>query len=125
MWLIRGGGMNTDKIYIAGPMQGIKDFNFPAFDFAATEWRDAGWEVFSPAERDRDVHGEDMNISPCGELEDIEHTGFDLRQALAADLEWIAMNATAIYMLRGWENSKGARAEHALAVALSLEIFYE
>jgi hypothetical protein len=31
----------------------------------------------------------------------------------------------AIYMLRGWESSKGARAEHAVAVWLGLEIIYQ
>ena len=30
-----------------------------------------------------------------------------------------------IYMLRGWENSKGARAEHALANWIGLEIIYQ
>ena len=50
--------------------------------------------------------------------------GFNLREALADDCEYICRNATAIALLPGWENSKGARAEHALAVALGLECIY-
>jgi hypothetical protein len=28
-------------------------------------------------------------------------------------------------MMTGWESSKGAKAEHALAKALALEVYYE
>lgn len=38
------------RVYIAGPMTGLPDFNFPAFHAAAAAWRAAGWEVFNPAE---------------------------------------------------------------------------
>jgi hypothetical protein len=114
-----------NKIYIAGPMQGIKDFNFPAFHDAAETWRVRGWEVFSPAERDIEAHGEAVANAPTGQLEEIKDTGFNLREALAADAQWIAREADAIFMLSGWENSKGAQAEWALARALGLDIFYQ
>jgi hypothetical protein len=35
------------------------------------------------------------------------------------------IDSDAIYMLRGWEQSKGARAEHAVAVWIGLEIIYQ
>lgn len=38
------------RVYIAGPMTGHPDWNFPAFHEAAAAWRDAGWEVENPAE---------------------------------------------------------------------------
>lgn len=38
------------KIYIAGPMTGRPEFNFPAFHAAAAEWRKCGWAVHNPAE---------------------------------------------------------------------------
>jgi nucleoside 2-deoxyribosyltransferase len=38
------------KVYIAGPMTGLPEDNFPAFHAAAAAWRAAGWEVLNPAE---------------------------------------------------------------------------
>jgi hypothetical protein len=97
------------KIYVAGPMRGIPEFNFPSFN---------------PAERDNERHGKDIslgNVEGCEDKAAKEH-GFNLRDALADDLEFICKHADAIAMLPGWENSKGANAERATAVALGLEI---
>lgn len=112
---------NGQKVYVAGPMRGIEDFNFPAFDAAAYELRKAGgYFVFNPAERDREVHGPDVNKSPTGDFADTPE--FDLRSALADDLNWICRNADIVVVLPGWENSKGARAEVATAETLGLEV---
>lgn len=114
-------------IYIAGPMRGIPEFNFPAFAKAAAYLRSHGWKVFSPAEKDIEVHGKDIskgNAEGSEEVATKEH-GFDLRRALDDDTTWICRNATAIYMLHGWQNSKGAIAEKALADALGLLVYYE
>jgi hypothetical protein len=108
------------KVYVAGPMRGIPDFNFPAFDAAAARLRALGLTVCNPSERDREEHGDDVGKSATGNLDDIAHTGFDLRATLSWDLSWIARNADAIAVLDGWENSSGARAEVALAHALGL-----
>ena len=110
------------KVYLAGPMRGIPEFNFPAFHKAAAMLREARYTVFNPAERDEAAHGKGVNASPTGDLKDIAHTGFSLREALAADTEFICKEADAIALLPGWENSKGARAELALAEALGLEV---
>ncbi len=45
-------------IYIAGPMSGYPQYNFPAFDEARDELRENGWQVVSPADMDRE-HGLD------------------------------------------------------------------
>lgn len=108
------------KVYVAGPMRGLPQFNFPAFDAAAAKLRTMGHEVFNPADHDRAQHGEAVNDSATGDLADIAHTGFDLRTALAADLAWIAEHADAIALLPGWQLSKGAQAEAALGRALGL-----
>jgi hypothetical protein len=115
------------KIYVAGPMRGKPDFNFPAFDRAATFLRRLGHTVFNPADRDRDVLG-DAYKGDQAEREAAVKAGVDLREALAADLKWIAEEADGIWMLEGWEMSPGARAEHALATALTsvgFRIFYD
>ena len=107
------------KIYLAGPMRGYENFNFPAFDFAAAKLRQDGHEVFSPAERDRLIHGPKLENNKTGDEVEAEKTvGFSLRDALAVDTDWIARNADAIALLPGWEKSSGAQAELALAKAL-------
>ena len=113
------------KIYISGKMSGVPNFNFPAFDAAASLLRLQGHEVFNPAEKDRDRLGVDFGQKFDGNLQKAMKNGFSLRDALALDCEWICKQADAIYMLKGWEDSGGARAEHALAHALRLEFIYE
>jgi|SRR5690606_8900214 hypothetical protein len=115
------------KVYLAGPMSGYPEFNFPAFHAAAAKLRADGYFVFNPAERDIERHnGIDIskgNAAGCQELAAKEH-GFSLRDALADDTWWICKEADAIAMLPGWEKSKGANAELALAKALGHEIIY-
>jgi hypothetical protein len=110
------------KIYIAGPMRGIKEFNFPAFYAAEEKLRALGYETFNPARRDEEKYGSGVRNSERGLLSDITSTGLDLREALGADTAWISKEADAICMLPNWEYSKGARAENALANALGLEV---
>lgn len=112
------------KIYVAGPMRGIPEFNFPAFNAAADRLRAEGHSVFNPAERDNERHGTDIskgNFEGCEEKAAKEH-GFNLREALGADLAYICGEADAIAMLPGWEHSKGAQAERATAIALGLKV---
>lgn len=106
-------------------MRGIPEFNFPAFNAAAAKLRAEGHVVFNPAERDIERHnGVDIskgNTAGC-EKQAAQQHGFDLRVALAEDLAWICGEAEGIALLPGWENSKGARAEHATATALGLRV---
>lgn len=115
------------KIYVAGPMRGYPEFNFPAF-YDAAEWlRAKGYEVFNPAESDNEKHGVDIskgNAEGSEALAASQH-GFTLREALGRDADFITQHADAIYMLTGWEKSTGAQAEWALARAMGLMIFYQ
>jgi nucleoside 2-deoxyribosyltransferase len=113
------------KIYLAGPMRGYPNFNFPAFDKGAEILRNLGFEVFSPAERDRDVHGTALENNATGDEDKAakEH-GFSLREALGADTAWICKHADAIALLPNWDRSKGAKAELALANALGLKTMW-
>jgi len=114
------------KIYISGPMSDMPYFNFPAFDAAAARLRAAGHDVFNPAEKDREKHGDNFaNISTIGSLEEVTKHGFNLGDALAEDCRWICKEAEAIYMLHGWEGSSGAKMEHLLARCMRLKFFYE
>ncbi len=112
------------KIYVAGPMRGIADFNFPAFMSAAERLRADGHEVFNPAERDIEAHGPEVAYgNPTGDLSIAEKDhGFNLREALGDDLAFICKQADAVALLPGWENSKGATAERAVGIALGLQI---
>lgn len=113
------------KIYVAGPMRGIPEFNFPAFHAATARLRAEGHEVFNPAERDIEHHGVDIskgNAAGCEDLAAKQH-GFNLREALKDDLEFICLHADAVAVLPGWEKSKGAQAEVATAHALGLRVF--
>lgn len=90
------------RIYIAGPMSGLPDFNYPAFDRRAAELRALGWIVENPAENP---------VPPCGSW-----AGY-MRMALCQ-----LATCTHIHMLPGWEQSKGARLEWHIAEALGLEV---
>lgn len=114
------------KIYVAGPMRGIPEFNFPAFHAAAAKLRAAGHHVFNPAERDIEHHGVDISKGNVTGDEAVaaEQHGFNLREALRDDLEFICLHADAIALLPGWHASRGAAAELATAVALGLRVIH-
>jgi len=108
------------KYYIAGPMRGYPEFNFPEFHKAARILRRVGCEVFNPAERDEAEGFDPTGLQ--GTMDELKKLKFDLREALKVDLGWICDHATHLYMLRGWSDSSGARAEYALGKALGLTI---
>ena len=112
------------KLYLAGPMRGIPEFNFPAFHAGAKRLRSAGHIIFCAAERDIEKTGVDIskgNAAGDNDLAEKQH-GFNLREALRDDLVFICMEADGIALLPGWENSKGAVAERATAIALGLRV---
>ncbi len=93
------------KLYLAGPMSGYKDLNFPAFHEAAAKLRAKGHMVFNPAETD------------FGRPEkEVTH-----REALAVDLVWICHHAEGMALLPGWRLSKGAQAEFGVALAIGMD----
>lgn len=105
-------------VYIAGPMSGIDEYNAPAFHAAQSyfEAMDLPREnIFNP------IISEESVMVQNGLL----HGQEAYRVCLRADLDWICDHATTMYMLKGWENSPGARTEHALACALKIDILYQ
>ncbi len=107
------------RLYLAGPMRGRPHFNFPAFETATKLLRDAGYEVWSPAERDLSI-----GFNPLGMTgrEDLAEKGFSLRDALGDDLHVVCSWAEGLAMLPDWALSSGAVAEAHTANALSLPI---
>lgn len=94
----------TKRIYIAGPMTGYEDHNFPAFNAAAHRFRQAGWEVANPAEN-------------FGGRTDLPRESY-----LRADMIMLAQ-CDAIALLPDWERSAGATLETVLASELGLQFF--
>lgn len=106
--------------YIAGPMRGYPDFNFPAFFEAEGVMRDRGFHTFNPAQKDQDVGFDPKGMD--GSLEDLVTADFDLNEALSWDTQRIIHDCDTLVLLDGWEQSSGAKAEYALARALSLTV---
>lgn len=92
------------KIYIAGPMTGMPDLNFPAFHGEACWLRAMGNEVVNPAE---------INADSSAKWED----------CMRADIAQL-VTCGRIHMLSGWEKSRGATLEHHIAVSLGMEITF-
>lgn len=118
------GSMN---VYLAGPMRGYKDFNFPAFFEAANKLREDGHTVFNPAERDTKEYGSERLKTETGNEEEVAKNlgkeGLSLaRECFLADTTFICSQADAIYLLSGWQKSRGAIAERALGEAIGLKI---
>lgn len=90
------------RTYIAGPMTGIKDFNFPLFHETARKLRERGHIVVNPAE-----------INP--------DTAMSWEECMKADIKAL-VDCDAVYMLEGWKNSKGATLEHHIACRLGLDV---
>ena len=117
----------NNKIYIAGPMTGYKNFNFDAFNEAAAILRDAGWTVFNPAEKESEK-GLDDEARLTGDAAAAIEKGFDFREVYLWDVAKV-IESGAILMLEGWEKSAGAVGEISVAKAVQrhypdYQIFY-
>lgn len=89
------------KLYLAGPMTGLPDLNFPAFHAEAARLRALGHVVINPAE---------INSDPNAKWLDCMRA--DIAQLVTCD---------SIAMLDGWTASRGARLEHHIGLELGLQ----
>ncbi|MDE9773717.1 DUF4406 domain-containing protein [Pseudomonas aeruginosa] len=92
------------RIYIAGPMTGYKDCNFPAFNAQAEALRGLGYHVENPAD-----HG----VVDGAEWQD--YLRYDISRLSTCE---------AIFLLPGWSKSKGAALEVYIAKALGMTFIH-
>ena len=112
------------RVYLAGPMTGYPAFNYPAFDKAATDLRERGHDVQSPAEMDDPALRAIIVQSPDGDLKALQaQTGEGYGNFLARDIQIVASDAIeAVVVLPGWERSRGATLEVHVAKELGKPI---
>lgn len=91
------------KIYISGKISGTHDY-LERFKKAEDILKADGWQVINPAA-----------------IGDLLPKNTTYKQYMQLDLMLLSM-CDAIYMINGWENSEGAKAEHQYAEALGLVI---
>ncbi len=99
------------KVYLAGPMRGYDEYNFPRFREAAAQLREAGYEVLSPAEMDEELDGFDGTT---------EWTS-TIKEAMMRDLPAV-LSCDAVVVLEGWEKSQGATIETSVAKMVGMPI---
>jgi hypothetical protein len=92
-----------DAVYLSGPMTGLPDFNRPAFHAAAAALRAQGYVVINPAE---------VDLGPAA-------TWVDYMRIHLAE---IARRVTQVFVLPGWEGSRGAQLEVHVARSLGLPV---
>jgi hypothetical protein len=89
-------------IYVAGPMTGLPDFNYPAFRAAAAQLRALGYDVEDPSTNENPTPG--------------DYHGW-LRAGLAQ-----LIRCDGVALLDGWEASGGARLEVNVGATLGMRV---
>lgn len=92
------------KIYISGPMTGLPDYNFPAFNEAARKLRTLGFAVVNPVE---------LNAHLGTDADWHVYLRNDIRALCDCDV---------VALLPGWEDSNGAHLELHLAHRMGLKV---
>lgn len=100
------------RCYIAGPMKGYAEHNFPAFDKAKWFLQAEGWDVVSPADLTRQSGGP----IPDGEITPAQYAAF-MREDLA-----VVLQMDAVFVLPNWEQSNGARIEAFVARVANIPV---
>ena len=106
------------KFYLAGPMSGIPQANFPAFAEAAAYLRSLGAEIVSPAEMDSPEIVAETMADATGTVH-AEQWG----EFLARDVKLVADEVDGIVCLPGFADSRGARLECFVALLCNKPVF--
>jgi hypothetical protein len=95
--------------YLAGPMTGIEEYNFPAFDKACELLEGRGLTIYSPHRID---HGETPETRGSLHYSTYLRAGYRL-----------LLDCQGIIMLPNWQESKGAYNEYRIARSLDFPVF--
>ena len=109
------------RCYIAGPIAGRPGAR-EMFADAAKLWEDSGYEVVNPF--DVAPHEHEGDCPPGYTPGEGEHEHTSSACYMRADLRAL-LDCDAIYMLPGWRESRGATAEHTVAVACGIPVLEE
>ncbi len=101
-------------IYVAGPMRGFAEENRPAFEAAKKQLL----EEYEPLLNNVRV------IIPHDILPKYKIGQMPMSMYIRSDIE-VVLNSNLVFMLKAWENSVGASAEHAVAKWAGVDIRYE
>ena len=107
--------MKGETIYVAGPMRGHHCYNFKNFFFRQVEFERSGYTVINPAELDCIRWMEDGWLFTEDKYEEI----------IELDCKMIREEADILFVLHGWETSKGANREIAEAEKKGILVAYE
>lgn len=105
------------KIYLAGPMSGIPEFNYPLFDKVAKVLRGDGHEVVNPAELDTEEDLEGLNVVDGLGVQYLQRAEFlkrDIAELVACD---------AVVVLPNWQVSMGTNVEIMVAQACGIPVY--
>lgn len=94
------------RVYVCGPMSGLPEKNYPAFNKAAQALRDKGYAVLNPVDIDHLIPEDG-------------HPTYDwfLRQTMR-----MLCDADAVALLPDWEQSTGAMVEWQFAKACDMDV---
>lgn len=115
----------SKRYYLAGPMSGYPQFNFPLFHRAAKELREQGLTIISPAELDTPEVQAAALASTNGALagpnnQIADQTWGDI---LAKDVKLVADHIDGIIFLHGWDQSRGANLEAVVGLLVNKRPF--
>lgn len=115
--ILREPSSKPIRLYLAGPMSGHADLNFPLFNAEAARLRALGYDVVNPAEINS---GADLVV--WGEMTP-EERQVHWNRCMCADIPLLC-TCDGIALLPNWEKSRGATIERGLALELGESIHY-
>lgn len=110
----------TGRIYVSGPIKGHADF-LEKFAVATREVIAMGAEPLNPTDIAACEIGDEPLCTYPGEMLETGHTW---QCYMRHDLE-LMVHCDGIYMMRGWEKSKGASEELRICQMLGMEIYFQ